>query len=451
LLSSAPRCRCRLNSNVRPHSTTMMPAEALEDLPTVPPALLLMLREFTPGKDWSAVRKNIRAALRDMKDQSLSFESQNVSRSEAHDPLRFEVHPHGALDLLSGHGCIDLDCRVAAAERLSRSLGLFADRIWLTDHLSTEVMTVGRATNEAIDHPMHHAVALAPLLPLMKAGIVRFRSPWIATCEECSHEFDTNVESITREVIRLFSRQIAIEQKESGGYFARTGSIFEPPVMLHGYRADGSVPSRREFAEHLVAREIREIMWASREATFTRGAVFSNSRAALAGLLQCDGRLPQSAADLRIFEDGRALDIPWVSELSPAQVLQLREEASQAIPLFREMLARATSPGASDSSPSPSSSLIADLRAQAAEVRAELTVKKSKSARYWRTAFGLLGLRISAYGVASDQPLTGLGGLLPILQLLIEHRTGHESDAEKIKTRPGYVLVKAQDILAHAH
>jgi len=96
-------------------------------------------------------------------------------------------------------------------------------------------------------------------------------------------------------------------------------------------------------------------------------------------------------------------------------------------------------------------SLIADLRAQAEEVRAELSVKKSKAARYWRTAYGLLGLGISAYGVASDQPLAGLGGLLPVLQLLIEHRTGHESEAEMVKTRPGYVLVKAQDILAHAH
>jgi hypothetical protein len=212
-----------------------------------------------------------------------------------------------------------------------------------------------------------------------------------------------------------------------------------------------SLPSRRDFAKRLVAREIRQVLWASREATFTRGAIFSNSRVALAGMLQCEGRLPQRAAELRVFEDSRALDLPWVSELNPSQILQLREEASNAIPLLREMLARATTLRDDEASGSAAKNLIADLREQAAEVRAELTVKKAKAARYWRAAYGLLGLGISAYGVASDQPLAGLGGLLPIIQLLIEHRTGHESETERIRTRPGYVLVKAEDILAHAN
>jgi hypothetical protein len=221
--------------------------------------------------------------------------------------------------------------------------------------------------------------------------------------------------------------------------------------MLHGFRKDGSIPSRRDFSEHLIEREIRQVLWASREATFTRGAVFSNSRVALNGILQCEGRLPKRVAELKVFEDNRALDLPWVSELNPSQVLQLREEASTAIPVLREMLARATTFSGGEKSSAGVTDLIADLRAQATEVRAELSVKKSQSARYWRTTYGLLGLGISAYGVATDQTLAGLGGLLPILQLLIEHRTGHESETELVKTRPGYVLVKAQDILSHAH
>jgi hypothetical protein len=284
---------------------------------------------------------------------------------------------------------------------------------------------------------MHHAIALAPLLPLMKAGIVRFRSPWIATCDSCTQDFEIAVERTAQEVLRLFSRQITIERKNSGGYFARTGRCFEPPVALHGYNQDDSIPSRRDFAEYLVAREIRQALWACREATFTRGVVFSNSRVALAGMLHCEGRLPQRSAELRVLEDNRSLDLPWVSELNPSQVLQLREEASQAIPLLREMLARATTFSAGDESSSAAANLIADLRSQAEEVRAELSVKRSKAAKYWRTAYGLLGLGISAYGVASDQPLAGLGGLLPILQLLIEHRTGHESEMNRTGFRGG--------------
>ena len=156
------------------------------EITTAPPALLLMLREFASGAKWEDVRKRIKAIVPDLKQQSFGFESQNVSRSEPLNPSSFDVHLHGALDLLSGNGCVELECRVAAAERLARSIGLIADQVWLTDHLSTEVMGIGRPTNAAIERLMQHAVALAPLLPLIEARIIRFRSPWIAACEGCN-------------------------------------------------------------------------------------------------------------------------------------------------------------------------------------------------------------------------------------------------------------------------
>jgi hypothetical protein len=424
----------------------------IEELANVPPALVLIWGDFAAGHEWGDIRKRVRSGLRDFKSQSLDFESRNVARKEPVDVRRFEVHPHGALDLMAGDGCIALDCRIAAAERLARSLGLFADRIWLTDHVSTEVVDIGRATNDSIDRIIHHAVALAPLLPLIKAGIVRFRSPWIATCSNCSKEFDNEVERATQAVLRTFTRQVKVEKDPSGGYFVRTGNFFVPPVVHHSYSRDhGDTPSSRAYAESLVAREVRRILWAAREATFTRGSVFSNSRVGLAGMLHCDGKLPSSSRGLRVFEDSRAFDLPWVSELDPAQVLQLREEASQAIPLLRELLARVATANAPGGSASAGDSMVAELRAQAEEVRAELTAKQKKSARYWRTAYGILGLGISAYGIGADQTLAALGGLLPVLQLLIEHRTTHEAETEKLLHRPGYVLIKAQDLLAHAH
>jgi hypothetical protein len=76
---------------------------------------------------------------------------------------------------------------------------------------------------------------------------------------------------------------------------------------------------------------------------------------------------------------------------------------------------------------------------------------RKNSARYWKATYGILGLGLSAYGVAADQVLPGVGGLLPIIHLLIDHKTGHESEVSKLTTSPGFVLVKAQDILAHSH
>jgi hypothetical protein len=99
---------------------------------------------------------------------------------------------------------------------------------------------------------------------------------------------------------------------------------------------------------------------------------------------------------------------------------------------------------------SGSDELIAGLREQAAEVRAELDAKRRHSARFWKATYGILGLGLSAYGVAADQLLPGVGGLLPVIHLLISHKTGHESEISKLASKPGYILVKAQDILSHA-
>jgi hypothetical protein len=72
----------------------------------------------------------------------------------------------------------------------------------------------------------------------------------------------------------------------------------------------------------------------------TGGSIFTNSRVGLAGLLQREGRLPDRQT-LALFDGNRAFEVPWVSQLSAEQILQLREEASLASPAFRERLARA--------------------------------------------------------------------------------------------------------------
>ncbi len=92
-----------------------------------------------------------------------------------------------------------------------------------------------------------------------------------------------------------------------------------------------------------------------------------------------------------------------------------------------------------------------ELREQAELVRGELQRTQKHSAKYWKVTYGLLGLGLSAYGVSTDQVLPGVGGLLPILQLLIGHKSGHESEVDSQIHKPAYVLLKAQDILAHAH
>ena len=58
---------------------------------------------------------------------------------------------------------------------------------------------------------------------------------------------------------------------------------------------------------------------------------------------------------------------------------------------------------------------------------------------------------MSAYGLVNDQIEAAAADLLPFLQLITDHKAGREKDMDRLQQRPGYVLVKAQDILAHDH
>jgi hypothetical protein len=105
---------------------------------------------------------------------------------------------------------------------------------------------------------------------------------------------------------------------------------------------------------------------------------------------------------------------------------------------------------ASEGAPNPID-IVHELRQQAVEVRNELDVTRQHSGRYWNASFTVLSLAGGVYGGATDQVAATAVGLLPLLQLLMAHDHSTEAAVDKLQQRPGYVLVKAQDILAHAH
>lgn len=418
----------------------------------IPPAVLLLLDAVSSSNSWSDARKRIRQLLPELGIQSSVFELQNTRRDEQRPKGGFfEVHLHGALDPLGGQGCIDPSCRLQAADRLARSVGLIADRIWLTDTLSSQFLSFGRATNAKLDEVLVDTLVIARLLPLINAGIIHFRSPWIATCAGCTAEFEHQLKFSIKEVLRTFRKEFRVEDLGEGAYVADTGKCFDPPMVYRVLRMPGhAIPTARAFADDAISDALRSTFWVAREAALTRGTLLTNSRVGIAGLLSQEGRLLDKRS-LMLLEREREFSIPWVSDLTPEQVLQLREEASLALPAFRERFARALSQHANNESSQSPTALIDELRDQANEVRAELISKKKNSARFWRATYGLLGLGVSAYGVAMDQAAASVAGLLPLIQLLIEHETGHESEVARLSTKPGFVLVKAQDILAHAH
>lgn len=423
----------------------------IEDLPHVPPALILLNEALKDCRSQREGRKIIRGMLSELRDQSESFEYESSLRSsDSHTSGRFEVHLHGALDLLSGAGCQQHKCRAAAANRIARSVGLIADRVWMTDLLTEKFVRFGRVTNEKIDRIIHDVSILQRLLPLIQAGVVRFRSPWVATCSSCAQHFQEEIANSALQVAKVFARDFKIQRDRGEPYVIDTGKSFEPPILLAGRDEESIPPNLRKFSTEFINEQLRSAFWIAREASLTGGSVFSNSRIGLAGLLSSEGRLISRKGFL-LLEREREFTLPWVSDLSAQQILELRYEAADALPQLREKMARSMAL-TSDSSAlkQEPSELIAELREQASEVRAELQAKQRSAAKYWKVTFNLLAFGCSAYGIAADRIDLSIGGLLSMIQLLINHKAGHEKDLSTLESKPGFVLLKAKDILAHA-
>jgi len=419
----------------------------IEDLPDVPPAILMLISELAKSVSPTDARKRVRGMLRELRDQSEIFIDGNIGRTGySKDPLSFDVHLHGALDVLSGSGCAEISCRVKTADQIVRSVGLFADKIWITDHFSYMFLDFGRATNAKIEIILDEFFVLSRLLPLILSGIVRFRSPWIPTCSNCLNDFEARITRATQDVAQEFINDFGIEHSIDNEYIIDTGNCFDPPIIFRGEFSNA--PIAKEVAESTIYNELRSAFFVAREAAFSGGSLFSNSRIGMAGLMRSEGRMFDRQSLLKMDKE-REFQIPWVSELNATQIIQLRQEASSALPAFREKMARMLGPNGSPGS--SQDEIINELREQAVEVRNELKINQKNSGKYWKTGFGILGLGVSAYGAAHGEVAAGIGGLLPIIQLMIDHKKDHSAGVSKLISQPSYVLVKAQDILTHAH
>lgn len=260
----------------------------LEDLQDVPPALPLLLQIYSKSKSWDNWRRNIRAVLPDLRVQSQEFIVQSAARQNyTRDPMLYEVHLHGGLDILTVHGCIDPKCKIEAAKRIVRSVGLIADRVWLTDNISERLANIGRSTNQKLEEIMGDVITISHLLPLIKAGIVRFRCPIIPICGSCLTEFDDQISRTAKDLVKVFKRDIKLERRADGGFIARTGKCFEPPIVWSSFESNlAQLPDAEEYAKYAIESEVRSAFWVAREASLSGGSILSNSRLGLAGLLQ---------------------------------------------------------------------------------------------------------------------------------------------------------------------
>lgn len=321
-----------------------------------------------------------------------------------------------------------------------------ADQVIMHDFIRENILYLnGRPTNADLGRLLADVYVLYQLKPLVREGILRFIAPVVPACVECIEEFEKRVDSLTDAVMGSASG-ITVERTED--YLAvDTGEMFEPPLFVR-FSPELTKLNDSELIRVMASRAVRFALWDARSASIVSGAVFSNSRIGLRGLLSAEG-LGGSGFNYREFEGQRAAELPWVDGLTVEQTIQLRHEASQALPSLREFMARrlAAKPGISREE--RWEDCVAELREQAEGVRAELLRATQRSGSLRRNSSGVLGLGISALGFALEGPFAALGTLLSTLGLT-HGANGAESHGVPATAKPGFVLVAARDILGHA-
>lgn len=384
----------------------------LEGLQDVPPAVVLLLTEVAVAPDYVSARKRLKTLLPELRRQSEVYEAESqISPRVPSAPGKFAVYMDGGLNLFDGDvGCREITCRQGAAMRLVRSIGLFADTIWITDFITEKFCRFGRVTNKKLDEVLTDTMVLAVLAPLIVDGIVKFRSPWIAACKPCLTAFDAKVDDIADSLLLEYGSEFALDRK-ADGYSLLTGELYDPPLVLRLLQKGGSSepPAMKEYAQRLVRRAVRSALWTGRDAAEGRGAILSNSKLGLAGLARQEGRV-RTGTELQMLDENRNVILPWVSDLTPSQIVQLRYEASKALPSLRELLAKQLTAASTTDDERSALDTINELRQQAVDVRNELENTKQHANRFWKTSYFMLGLGISAYGVMADQVAPALGG-----------------------------------------
>lgn len=303
------------------------------------------------------------------------------------------------------------------------------------------------------------AMVLAVLRPLLEAGIFQFLSPFYAACQACSDAWHTRIENLAKSIFEEIRSDLNAKLVGESIEIRTEGFFGTPMIQLrkllpdeqHALKSGTKLESIvQKVMESELCGQIGSTLHALRDASSLGAITFSDSRVSLMAARDMDGLRPPYT-EIENWEASRSATLPWIGDLSMEQVVILREEADSALPRFRERLQTLMTAPQKDTK-IDSAAIASELRAEAAEVEAELGALNMKGRNRARNARGILGLTVAVYGFAGEfmDPALALTGLSVLLHQLHE---SHSKDAQQenlLHSQPAYVLAKAKELTQHA-
>jgi hypothetical protein len=428
----------------------------INDQPTpLPPAIAILLSENLTGKPGNLKRRFSRSSLiRDLQEQAL-WSLTNYSYKPVA-PTEFGVVPPPSLDPLSRvMRCPHPDCIEGAVTGLAQTLALYADTVLVPDTITPLLAGSDRTLPEDVAfHVFSNAIALKVLQPLIDAGVVRFFLGEQFFCSHHLRQFDRNVVRVARETAKQALPNVSVVPTQRG-FEVNSESLFTPLLGIASHVESDEALERLRNKKTLRAKAMRLLVDHFAD-TIRESALelFAAEKANATYVLDSpivasalnSPKLAYVLTTKRPGDDLASLKLPWISDLTIPEALELRNNAEPALGRLRALLRAALQAGKKPAT------VTAELREQAAEIEAELRALPLTRERQFRATAAGLGLTLSLVAAATGPfpaAAVGAGGtLLSLLSLLhgMQSKTSHE--VSRLHTKPGYVLLRAKELIA---
>lgn len=422
--------------------------------PQLPPVISTLLSGPAPPGDFVELKRWFRYMLPELRRQAEWTSAKFKYQQPKPDAGSFFATPSAGIDPSRSTAlCSNHECRLKTARQFARTVGLYADHIVLADELTSKLLTLPRFSDEQIYRFAIDVSVLHEIAPLINGRFVSFRE---LTTYYCAEHF-----RIFKRAIRQTSADILAELNLRLPSRAKGDALFVELDELFGYsllhvehltpRKRAAIKSRarrleliRKIAlsdtEHLVG----DTALALRDAVDARSTLLSGSKVSMLALRRLEGSDQLEDSN---WEAIRSAELPWIQELSVSQIVALRQAAPEALDRLRVKFANTVAADAAIIN-----TKIEELRQEAEEVRAKLALLKKSSDTLFRNVSGVLGLTIAVYGFSYGfvPPAAAFASLMTLLGLLHGSKHGESVQEVDVKSKPGYVLLKAKELLGHA-
>jgi hypothetical protein len=447
---------------------------------SLPPSIEFLLSEVPNGSSPDDARQlfSDKAFIRDLLDQVSHTLQVCTYELDKEFGDAFVTYAAGGLSPLAPRGrCHHIECNLKHASAFARTAGLYSDRVIITDALTHDLFfdtLDGRRVSPLVDQYFTDIQVLHQLRPLLDADVIELGASGYLLCAAHMDQVHTAERSVARalharlsnegfsmDVIKRRDRMIARINYVALCALGEREHHFEvavPAQMVKRWRKIRHArPGSRAHTEVLdvvrrATREpmtqfVKDLLFETRVAALSRSTILTDSALAAWGLQSLEGL---SLTGSTAWESVRTIDLPWLKRLSPAELLEVRDQTAEALPTFRSHLRNTLFAG--PKTPESIHSAISDLRDAALALESRLqrvSVKRLRRATAVTTA-GAVALVVYGFGSRDlNAAISAAGGALGALTSVLASAHAANKEHGEIVQKPAYVLLKAKQGLRH--